>query len=306
MRGDSAAVESELERLRQTPAQGFSAYPVRVAEWGGDFRVAERAARDQTRPDHQREARLAGFLNLAILFTARGRWSQAEAELANAGRIDAVRTLEERAVLATLPFVPVPREDLEGLRRDLEAWTPPAAAAGVSPDRAYDRHARCYLLGLVASKLGGFATALAWADSLERLPDAAGTTVPGDLAVTVRASVAWLSGQAPDRVLGELAALKGHVPAVLWQDPVFAEEQARYARAAALVAAGRAEDALPWLQDTFTVTPGSLYYQAGVAYLEAEALDALSRPDEARRARERVAKLWAEADRGIELPARAW
>lgn len=49
MRGDSAAAESVLERLRQTPARSFSFYPVLVAEWGGDLRIAERAARDQLR-----------------------------------------------------------------------------------------------------------------------------------------------------------------------------------------------------------------------------------------------------------------
>ena len=303
MRGDSAAADSVLERLRETPATSSSYYPVRVAEWGGDFRIAERAARDQTRPGNRREARVAGFLNLAILFTARGRWSDAYAELANAARIDPVMALEERAVLAGLPFLPVPREDLEGLRRDLDAWTPPAAPVGSPPERAYQRHARCFLLGLVSSKLGDFETALAFADSLERLPDAAGTTVPGDLAATVRASVAWRSGQAPDRVLRELSALEGHLPAALWQDPVFGQEQARFIRAASLLAAGSPEDALGWLQNTFTLTPGAVYYQAGVSYLEAQALDALSRPNEARQARESLERLWAEADRGIEIPA---
>jgi tetratricopeptide (TPR) repeat protein len=279
-------------------------YPVRVAEWGGDFPMAERLASGFTRSANAEPIRLAGHLNLARLFVAQGRWRAAAVELEQAADVDLEQARITRAVFATLPFLSIPRDDLVRVMEELQRWAPPVPAPGAPPERAYDQHIRLYFMGLLSSKLGDATGALEYAGAIEELADVAGTAVPGELATTLRADVAWRQGSAPADVLHALEPLQGHLPAVLWDHPAFGQEHARFVRASALQRAGENDEALRWLENTFELTPGGVYYLAPTQYLAAQVLDAAGRTEEASEARATYSELWADADadRGISLP----
>ena len=264
--------------------------------------MAERVTRGHTRSENVDPIRLAGHLNLARLLVGQGEWRAAVVELGGAADVDLRQARMMRAVLATLPFLSIPRDDLASTMEELRSWAPPAPEPGSPPERAYDRHARLYFMGLLSSKLGDATAALEYADAIEELADVAATAVPGDLATTVRVDVAWRQGSSPADVLRTLEPLSGQVPAVFWDNPAFGQEHARYVRAAALQQAGENDEALRWLEDTFIVTPGWEYYLAPTRYLAAQVLDAMGRTDEAAEARAEYLEFWAEADGGISLP----
>jgi tetratricopeptide (TPR) repeat protein len=305
MAGDSERVEEMWALWDTLPAASINlGFPVYVAEWAGDFPLAERFARRQARSTNALAPRLAGHVNLARLLVAHGQWRAASAELRAATELDGARARTMRAALATLPFLAVPREDLVSIVEEVQAWTPAAAEPGSPPERAYDQHMRLYFLGALASKLGDATAALEYADAIEALADEAQTAVPGDLATTIRADVSWRQGDTPQEAIRALEALRGHVPAVFWEDPVFGQEHARYIRASVLLSAGEFEESLRWLDNGLVVTPGWVYYLGPVAYLRAQALEASGRTDEAGEARAAYRELWADADAEIASPRR--
>ena len=216
MRGDDQTAEVLFARFDARPAAVNLAFPINVADWGGDFSMAVRLAQGYTRSANADPIRLAGHLNLARLFVAHGRWRAAEDELEWAADVDLEQTRMTRAVLVTLPFLSIPRDDLASVMEELQRWAPPVPEQGSPPlspagcrQRAYDQHARLYFMGLLASKLGDETGALEYADAIEELGDVAGTAVPGELATTLRADVAWRQGSSPADVLRALEPLRG-------------------------------------------------------------------------------------------------
>ena len=175
MRGDDQTAEVLFARFDARPAAVNLAFPINVADWGGDFSMAVRLAQGYTRSANADPIRLAGHLNLARLFVAHGRWRAAEDELEWAADVDLEQTRMTRAVLVTLPFLSIPRDDLASVMEELQRWAPPVPEQGSPPERAYDQHARLYFMGLLASKLGDETGALEYADAIEELGDVAGT-----------------------------------------------------------------------------------------------------------------------------------
>ncbi len=301
MRGDDQTAEELFVLFDARPVAINLIFPVRVAEWGGGFPMAERLASGFTRSANAEPIQLAGHLNLARLFVAQGRWRAAAVELERAADVDLEQARVTRAVLATLPFLTIPRDDLASVMEELQRWAPPVPERGSPPERAYDQHARLYFMGLLASR-GDATRALQHAVAIEELADVARTAVPGELATTLRADVAWRQGSSPADVLRALERLQGHLPAVLWDHPAFGQEHARFVRASALQQVGEDDEALRWLEDTFDVTPGAVYYLAPTRFLAAQVLDASGRAEEAAEARATYRELWADADEGISLP----
>ena len=302
MRGDDRTAEELFVLFDARPVAINLIYPVRVAEWGGGFPMAERLASGFTRSANADAIRLEGHLNLARLFVAQGRWRAAAVELEQAADLDLERARMTRGVMATLPFLSIPRDDLASVMEELRRWAPPVPERGSPPERAYDQHVRLYFMGLLASRLGDATGALQYADAIEELADVAGTAVPGELATTLRADVTWRQGSSPADVLRALEPLQGHLPAIFWDHPAFGQEHARFVRASALQRAENNDEALRWLEDTFDVTPGAVYYLAPTQYLAARAFDASGRTAEAAEARATYRELWADADGGISLP----
>ncbi len=295
LRKDTAAMEQIVAGMEEP----VSYMTLSVALFADDFSFAERLARNAVESRRSTTTRAAGYITLARWFVAQGRWSEAAIELRNARQLDPHQEVLVQALLASLPWLAVPREEVLVSRDALLGWTPTPADSGAPLQRAYLPHQRLYVLGLLACKLGEFEKALSYADSIVILPDAAGTAVPIEYAATVRANVARDRGRPAADVLTLLEPVRGRVPAAVYSRPLFSLERARFLRAEALHGVGRDDEALRWLNDSFTVFRAGVYYKAPVLHLTARIHDANSRPDEARAAREAFERVWSRADTAI-------
>jgi tetratricopeptide (TPR) repeat protein len=189
------------------------------------------------------------------------------------------------------------------VRGEIAAWDP----ARDAPDRtalatALRPHLRLYLLGLLDSRMGRPAEALARATDLERLPPPQeGGAVVRALAATVRADAEWARGRAA-AALGHLEGMQAEIPLELLGMPAYVTlreyglEHAQYLRAAALAALGRNAEARRWLELGLRGAPNEIAFRAPAALLLADLAARAGDTAGVARHLDRVAALWAEAD----------
>jgi tetratricopeptide (TPR) repeat protein len=264
-----------------------------------DLERAEEFTRFSTQASLPGRIRAPAHRFLGDLAVAGGRWSAAKTEFAAAGRVgEADSALVRRAMAATLPFLAVPRADLEIIRREVERWQPGSDASAPLPEsvRPLAGHLRLYLLGLLSTRLGASADALRFASELDILavpPESRG--VVRSLARTVRADVAARSGRINEG-LTLLEDVRGEVPFELIRLPYLSEEHARYLRGRLLYQAGRDEEALRWAETGFAGTPSELHYRAPAHLLQAEIQQRLGNRAEAAEHYSRFIGLWRACD----------
>jgi tetratricopeptide (TPR) repeat protein len=264
-----------------------------------DLNRAEEFTRFSTSPSLAAGIRAPAHRLLGDLGVAGGRWTTAKSEFATAGRLgQSDSVLVGRALAATLPFLAVPRADLEIIRTEVERWRPGSDVSAPLPEsiRPLAGHLRLYLLGLLSSRLGAAADALRLASDLQIL------TAPPDsralvraLARTIRADVALEAGRTNEG-LTLLEGVRGEVPFELIRLPYFSEEHARYLRGRLLYQAGRDEEALRLVEVGFAGTPNELYYRAPAHLLQAEIQRRLGNRTAAAEQYSRFIGLWRACD----------
>ncbi|HET9455080.1 MAG TPA: hypothetical protein VFO66_12410 [Gemmatimonadaceae bacterium] len=266
-RGDSAAIARLHAEARQLDARQSQIAARFVATYLGDLATAESLARLDLQPRRNASIRLGAQTFLAWLELARGNWGGAKTAFGAAERMEGGQSvLLERALAATLPFVKVPTNDVGAIRAELERWTP-APVAGGTLLTSLEPHLRLYLIGLLSARLGAHDAAESRARELDALAvPPQGSKVVRALAATVRADVAMKQGQ-PGRALTLLEAADGQVPLELVVVRPFvnarqySQEHARYLRAEALRALGRADEARRWQATSFQGSPLELVYR---------------------------------------------
>lgn len=269
-RKDSAEITRLHEEVRNLDARQSQIAARYLAIYRQDFDAAEMVARFDLQPRRNAAIRLGAQTFLAWLNVARGRWAEARSAFDEAERMEGGQgVFLERALAATLPFVNVPRADVAATRQDVHAWQP-AAAPGSGLLAELEPALRLYLLGLLDSRLGNHADALARAQEVATAdvgPDA--TPVTRALGATIRADVA-LRRQQPREALEYLAAADGQVPLELVvvrpfvNARQFTQEHARFLRAEALAALGRRDEARRWASLSFQGSPLEMVYRTGV------------------------------------------
>jgi tetratricopeptide (TPR) repeat protein len=271
-RRDSTAMLRMREEARALDARQSQIAGRYVATYLRDFEAAEDLARLDLQPRRNAAIRLGAQTLLAWLEVARGKWSTAKRAFDDAERMDGGSTVRtERALAASLPFLAVPRPDLETIRRSIDSWNASESfVASSALASALRPHLRLYLLGLLSSRLEEAERALRHAHELERLPaPAASRNIIAALAATVRADVAMGRGR-PQDALTTLAAANGQVPVELvYVKPFvnsreYSQEYARYLRAEALLALGRDDEASRWYEYSFQGSQAELVYLAPV------------------------------------------
>jgi tetratricopeptide (TPR) repeat protein len=137
--------------------------------------------------------RIRGYRTIANLELARGRPRAASAALAELGKLAPAVGIQVSALTLLNPGFPLPRSVSGSLGRKLTLWQPGTAGDSVRRD---------YLLGLLASRAGDNAAAISRAERLEtRAAGRAGLyssrerTMRQDLALSIRADLAWRAGQ---------------------------------------------------------------------------------------------------------------
>lgn len=239
---------------------------------------------------------------LANLAVARGRWSAAQSEFTAVARTHPDSALIGRALAASLPFLRVPKPDLEAIRTEVEAWTPGGEVSSPLPEsiRPLKRHLRLYLLGLLSARLDATDDALRYAAELEGLSAPPETrALVRDLGRTIRAAVAASAGRTAE-ALALLNGIDGQVPFELIRLPYFSHEHARYLRSLLLHQAGRDSEALQLIRVAFVGTPSELHYRAPSHLLRAEIHQRLGDRGAAAEQYSRFVALWRGCDPALQ------
>ncbi len=221
--------------------------------------------------------------HLGIFALSSGRLAEADQYFKNATH-PPEKLQEHRALVATLPFVPVADEHLESLIADVEAWTtrPTTDFSLFEPHTRFPNHHKLYLLGLLTARSGDPTGALAFADSLTAAGDIESN--PGlarDLELGVRAEVASLEGDYKKVVtlLAERHSRYSYeMPMV---SPLFSQSRERFLKAEALFHLDRLEEALGWYESLSELSIFDLVYLAPAHLRQAEIYERLGRPQKA-------------------------
>jgi len=304
-RGDSAARARILEEARASDSRQSQIAARYVATFLEDFPTAKALAELDLAPRRKPPIRATAQLFLAWLELARGRWTAAKAAFARAERMEEAPTVVvQQAIAATLPFLAVPRSDLDSLRMKVELWNPAAAVS--EPDAGLGSrlqpHLRLYLLGLLNSRRGDDAGALRMAREIDSLegPDEVRALIRA-LALTIRADMA-LQGGRVDQARQALEAVRGEVPLELVSVPVYAsareftQEHARHLRLLVLSADPQHQEALQWIETSFQGAPSEIVYLAPMHLQRAKIYEQLGEREKAADHYRRFVNLWRDCD----------
>jgi tetratricopeptide (TPR) repeat protein len=264
-----------------------------------DLDRADEFTRFSTNPSLSTRTRASAHRFLGDLAVAGGRWTAAKSEFAAAGRLgQSDSALVARSLAATLPFLAVPKAEIELIRAEVERWKPGSDVSAPLPEsiRPLTGHLRLYLLGLLSARLGAAADALRYASALERTAAAPESrALIRDLARTIRADVA-AGASRTEEALAQVDVVRGEVPFELIRLPYFSEEHARYLRGRLLHLAGRDEEALRLVEVAFAGTPNELHYRAPAHLLQAEIQQRLGNRAAAAEQYSRFIALWRACD----------
>ncbi len=305
VRGDSAARAGIIEEARVSDSRQSQIAARYVATFREELALAEALARLDLAPRRRPPIRANAQLLLAWFEIARGRWSASKVAFMQAERMEEVPPVYiQRAIAATLPFLEVPREDLESIRAEMMLWNAGAEASDPNAGLAIRLRPqlRLYLLGLLSTRLGDNASALRFAEDIERAttPPEAKAVIRG-LAQTVRADVALAGGRA-DKARDALEEVQGEVPLELVSTPVysnireFAQEHARYLRVLTLSVREQPTEAFRWIENSFQGAPSEIAYIAPMHLQRAEIYERLGDVKKAEQHYRRFVTLWKDCD----------
>lgn len=305
-RGDSVAKRqafAEARRGTHSPYQSAIS-ALRYVEDVGTSLELLRISRGKDSPQGQ----LPVQIELAKANVAAGRWQAAQVHLDSVARFDPVVGLLMRGHCVTLPFLNLPATELDAVRQDLLAWTPgePSAHPSQALDQSLLPHAREYLLGLIAAKLGDTDAALRHASALDRMPHRPmADAVVGAMAATIRADAQLRAGGTAQAV-ALLERVNGEVPLELTPSPggplsnavmyIVGQEHARYLRALALQHLGRDDEARRLWETAFAETPSEVMYLMPSLRHLGEIHERQGRLQQAHEHYSRAARLWEAAE----------
>lgn len=288
--GDSALTRRLLSEAKGAAPFGEVGSASWEVGWLGRPELAEPFARAAAARPEQPER---GNLLLAANLISQGRWTAADSAFAAAAATTAdPRPRIAQGLMASLPFLAVPRPELEAIRTELAAPGPPATGAGSALVPAL----RSYALGLLASRLGDGPGALRAADQLDTMQVTADDRAAlRALAAVVRADVA-LASRRPAEALTLLENVRGEVPLELSGNASFGEDYGRFLRAEALLATGNDGEALRWLENGFDATPDEWIFRAQVALRLGDVYERRGERQKAVDAYSRFIQLWKRCD----------
>ena len=255
-----------------------------------------------TSPTRTSEARSLGHSWLAYLYVATGQWQLAKKELDAIESYDSVSALENLALLFSLPFLNIPVDELQEIRRQLEQ-VKPVDRVPSNPSFHFNVHddihtiLQSYLLGLLSARVGDNDAAIQHATQLAQLeaPESGGT-IATDLALSVRSQIDLIGGR-----LKQALALLEQTRNETWyhktlSSPFYAQTHQRFMRAELLRKLGRGEEALGWYESLPAITPFGLVYLAISHLRRGEIYESLGQEEQAVEHYSRFIELWRDCD----------
>jgi len=301
--GDTAAARGLQPEIAALPELDIWEAGALVATMTGDLAGAARILGALTAPWRAGRWRAIGYLALAHLAVAEGRWLAARGALDDVARLDPTLGLFARAFLSAQPWLPLSVAERDSVRRALAAWTPAAPPGpvllGVYPSfPAIGPAVRLLDLAALAALMGDSLDAARYADSLRALAPLE-APAPGDweLPATARAAVAARAG----RTGAALTALEGLRPSprasAFPRTFVVTHGLERWLRAESLHGAGRWREALDWYGTfTYYLAVMDIPFEAPAWLRQGAIHEELGERDAARAAYARVLARWRDAD----------
>ncbi|MCI0434604.1 MAG: hypothetical protein L0271_13335 [Gemmatimonadetes bacterium] len=301
--GEPAAIGGILQELRAADDQSVALAAWDVAVFARSLDGAIQLCRVLVQPSRSPEARTLGYAWLASLLAAKGQLAAAGAEIDALEAWNAGVALENRILLAGLPFLP---HDAPALRRDraaLERLDPRSIPVSHNPSVVFTAHdalhpiLREYLLGLASVRLGELDRAARHADRVEamKVPATAGS-LAGDLARSLRAQLQRQAGD-PARALATLEGARMET----WYgqtlaSPFYAQVLERFLRAELLVELNRETEALDWYAHIAELSPFETPYRAISHLRQAVIHERAGNAAEARSHAALALEIWIDAD----------
>jgi len=297
---DTATQRSLRSRLQVAPDETVALALWSVANYALHIEGADQLAQELTAPWRSPPARALGLTWRAHLAAARGRWQAAMEFISHIE--DPGLALEQRALLANVPFAPVPWDSLVALRQQLRGLDPDSIGRSGSNSIVLNVNdelhpeIRWYFLGLLSARLSDTAAARRYAAELRRLPPGLSSNTSQDFALSVQATIALAQGS-PERALEALEeASRWTWYGQTMASPYFSQVRERYLQAEALIALGRDEEALAWLDSMTEMSPFELAYLPLVHLRCGEVFERLDQPDRAIQEYQALLSLWGRAD----------
>ncbi|MCH9015137.1 MAG: tetratricopeptide repeat protein [Gemmatimonadetes bacterium] len=256
-----------------------------------------------TAPSQPADVRTTGYVGLAHLSLAQGRWREALARLNELAAFNPGVALEHRALLSLIRFLPVARTELLALREELALLDPASIPSSDSRVIYFNVHdelhpmLKLYLAGALSARLGDSVQAVGYASQLEELPDVLGRgSLANDLAIGIRSQLHYTLGRVDDA----LGTLEGGKQEVWYQltiaSPFAAQGRERFMRAELLHEVGRDSEALEWYSHIYEIAPFESVYLAMSHLRRGEIYEEMGRIDEAIEHYARFVELWENAD----------
>ena len=295
------AASGKMDDLQRLLAVNMSAT---LRDPGGTARLTRRLLTD---PSRIAEVRAFGHLLAAHLELAGGHVGAARRELAAADSLDPAAALEDRALVALLPFLQTPDSTLRGVRARVERWNAAAVPPSVSgntwlvPHDSLHQQIRLYLLGTLSARLHDAVGAASAADALRQFDSTtAAGTIGRSLAGAVLAHAAIAAGHPAEALQWFERGTLGGRYARTWQraysSPFLSQSYDRYLRAKALGGLGRDADALRWYSSIWMANAFDLVYLAPAQVEEAAIYERQGDRTRALAAYREFLDLWRDAD----------
>jgi DNA-binding SARP family transcriptional activator/TolB-like protein len=296
--GDRDAWKRVTRELLQNPPDVPPLTALQVATSLNDLDGAARFAQLLREDRYSDDVRGMAYRLLARLAVAKGQWAVAQAQLDSARQFDTTSALELRSLLAVLPFIQLPRPELQAIRAEVQAWPAAVERHGeVSHSAAHTGlhpYIKLYRLGLLDTRIGDLTLALAEAQRLERGADSSRGLKAEALrafARSLRAHVAGEEGR-PAEALAELDRADWQMVESLFE----AEALDRFYRAELLTALGRDAEAANWYRTIAERATYELVYVAAAKWRLGQSYERAGDRAGARDAFRAAARLWQDAD----------
>jgi hypothetical protein len=230
-------VRRERDLERAAPAKFGDATLLAVAVEADDVFGTEQFARALVDESISSASRGFGLRLLAHTSLAQGRWKDARAQLDSAMTFDRDLAIGQLSLVATMPFVPMERRDVELIRDMVRDWrpTPDSTSGDESMRDGMCDLLRLHRLGVLSVRMGDFESARGAATLLEMQVSPPRTRrYAYTLALSIRARVSAEQGHLTE-ALAALDAADWEGPATLFA----AEVGDRFFHASLLQSLGR-------------------------------------------------------------------
>jgi tetratricopeptide (TPR) repeat protein len=282
---------------------GLSVVVWSVGAYTENFDGLGKLGRVMASASRSEDSRLLGHAWLAHLELGGGRRAKALEEIRSMDAFAPGPALENLALLASVPVLPVSREELRVVLRDLSGLDPSAIRRSDATSFLFNAHNSLhavlvsYLRGLASARLGDGEAASRFADELQTLAvPSFVASLPADLARGVRATLLREQGKLPE-ALAELREIRNE-GFYHWTlaSPFCSLAYERFLRAEILLELGEIDQAYSWYESLAGTSPFELLYRGMTHYRRGQIDERRGRKEEARRHYQRFLKLWKDAD----------